>query len=98
MSEEPVDDRESLSVAEAKARFSELIDRVGRGERFIVTRRGKPAVGLIPPSEMSPQRQRPLGLLAGLGALAEWETLEEDMREVVASRRKARDRPPPDLD
>ncbi len=38
---------ETLGVAEAKRRFSELIERVGRGERFVICRRGKPAVALV---------------------------------------------------
>ena len=34
-------DQEDLGVAEAKARFSELIERVARGERIVVSRRGR---------------------------------------------------------
>ena len=31
-----------VSVAEAKAHLSELLDRVERGEEVVITRRGKP--------------------------------------------------------
>jgi prevent-host-death family protein len=31
-----------VSVAEAKARLSELLDRVERGEEIVITRRGRP--------------------------------------------------------
>lgn len=31
-----------VGVAEAKARLSELLDRVERGEEVVITRRGKP--------------------------------------------------------
>ena len=31
-----------VSVAEAKAHLSELLDRVERGEEIVITRRGKP--------------------------------------------------------
>ena len=37
-----------VSVAEAKAQFSELVNRVvHRGERFVITRHGKPVVALV---------------------------------------------------
>ncbi|MES1200586.1 MAG: type II toxin-antitoxin system prevent-host-death family antitoxin [Pseudomonadota bacterium] len=36
------------SVAEAKAKFSELIERAEKGESVVVTRHGKPVVELKP--------------------------------------------------
>jgi prevent-host-death family protein len=44
----PVD---SYSLADAKARLSELIDRVEAGETVEITRRGKPAARLVPPKK-----------------------------------------------
>ena len=41
-----------MNVAEAKRRFSELIERVGRGERIIIARRGTPVMGLVSPNEV----------------------------------------------
>ena len=41
-----------INVTEAKRRFSELIERVGRGERIIITRRGTPVMGLVSPNEV----------------------------------------------
>jgi prevent-host-death family protein len=87
-----------LSVADAKARFSELIDRVGQGERFLVSRRGKPAVALVPPGEAKSGSVRPGGLLSIVGALADWEELPEVVEEIYAARRRARDRPAPTFD
>lgn len=89
----------SIGVAEAKRRFSELIDRVDAGERFVVTRRGNPAVVLAPPTPGALRRMtaRPIGLAAVAGALADWEDLEEAVKEIYANRRASRDRPPPDL-
>jgi len=89
---------ETLSVADAKRRFSELLDRVAAGERFLVARRGRPAVGLVPPGEAREPRPAPKGLLTAIGALADWPEFEEVMKEVVASRRKAKDRPAPAFD
>src|SRR5690348_17017735 len=39
---------DSISTAEAKARFSELIDRAAAGEEIIVTRSGKPRARIVP--------------------------------------------------
>jgi prevent-host-death family protein len=36
---------------EAKNKFSELLDRVERGERVVITRRGKPVAELVPVTE-----------------------------------------------
>lgn len=40
---------DSYSLADAKARLSELIDKVAAGETVEITRRGKPAARLVPP-------------------------------------------------
>ena len=89
-----------VGVAEAKRRFSELIDRVGAGERFLVARRGKPVLALVPPTREALQRGAgsPLGLAAVAGALADWDDLEDVVGEIYAARRRARDRPGPVLD
>jgi prevent-host-death family protein len=87
-----------LGVAEAKAHFSELIERVRHGERFLVARRGHPVLALVPPDQAAPTRARPTGLAAIAGALAEWTELPDVVDEIYASRRRARDRAAPDLD
>lgn len=89
----------SLSTAEAKRRFSELVDRVGEGERFLVSRRGRPAVALVPPEPeaLEPRREPPRGLATLAGALAEWDELDADVAAIYAARRTAADRPAPDL-
>jgi antitoxin (DNA-binding transcriptional repressor) of toxin-antitoxin stability system len=88
-----------LGVAEAKRRFSELIDRVDAGERFVVSRHGRPAVVLGPPTPeaLQPTAERPVGLAAVAGALAEWEDLEEAVRDIYVARRRSRDRAAPDV-
>lgn len=52
---------ETYNLADAKARLSELIDRVEAGETVEITRRGKPAARLVPP-------EKPLRLI-------DWEAL-----------------------
>jgi prevent-host-death family protein len=85
---------EVLSVAEAKRRFSELIDRVARGERFVVARRGRPALALVPPEQVSAgRRQPPVGLAAVAGALADWDELPDVVEEIYAARERAEERP-----
>jgi prevent-host-death family protein len=90
---------ESVGTAEAKRRFSELVDRVGEGERFLVSRRGRPAVALVPPLPglfEAPERA-PSGLAALAGALGDWDDLETVVAEIYAARRDSHDRPAPDL-
>jgi prevent-host-death family protein len=88
-----------LGVAEAKRRFSELIERVGRGERFVICRRGRPAVALVSPKEVGRgRRRRPMGLAAFAGALGDWEELEVAVKEIYLAREKARDRKVPELE
>jgi len=44
---------ETVPFTEAKAHLSELVDRVvGEHERFILTRRGRPAAVLLSPDEL----------------------------------------------
>lgn len=88
---------ERMGVAEAKRRFSELIDRVAHGERFVVARRGRPAVALVPPEASEAVAPRPIGLATIAGALADWEELPEVVAELYAARRRARDRSVPEL-
>jgi prevent-host-death family protein len=84
---------EVVSVADAKRRFSELIERVGRGERFLVTRRGKPVLALVPPGdaraedEPEPKKRGFMalwGILEGVEGADEW---YEEMQRVVADRK-----------
>ena len=43
---------ETLNVAEAKSRFSELLSRAAAGERFVIQRRERPLAALIGASEL----------------------------------------------
>ena len=88
---------ETLGVADAKRRFSELIERVGNGESFTVLKHGKPVLALVPPEHAEEVEPQPLGLLAGAGFLAEWETIEDDMAEVLAARAEETFRDLPDF-
>ncbi len=42
---------ERINLADAKARLSEIVDRVEAGESIEIVRRGKPAARLVPPEK-----------------------------------------------
>lgn len=89
----------TIGTAEAKRRFSELVDRVGTGERILVSRRGRPAVALVPPDAKAFERPggAPRGLATLAGALGDWENLDSMVDEIYAARKGSRDRSAPDL-
>lgn len=89
-----------VGVAEAKRRFSELLDRVSAGERIVIARRGKPAVALVPPDDdlVQARRAAPTGFAAIAGALDEFDQLDDVVRDIYLARRRAKNRPAPILD
>lgn len=89
-----------VGVAEAKRRFSELLDRVGAGEHVVVERRGRPAVVLVPatPDALDHRTGAPLGLAAVAGALGDWDDLETVVEDLYRARRQSSDRPAPTLE
>ena len=91
-----------INVAEAKRRFSELIERVGHGERIVIARRGTPVMGIVPPNEVGGRaggvtRRQPVGLAAVAGALSDWDDIDDAVAEIYAQRDRAVDRPAPEL-
>lgn len=56
----------TYSTFDAKAKLSEILDLVTRGEEVTITRRGKPVARVVP---AAPQRKRVLGSLRGLATL-----------------------------
>ena len=86
----------TIGVGEAKKRFSEIMSRVVyKGERFIVSRRGRPMVALVSPDDLAALEQRPAasqGLLAAVGALAEFDELDEVIEEIYRQRELSEDR------
>jgi prevent-host-death family protein len=92
---------DSIGVAEAKQRFSELLDRVGEGEgeHIVVARRARPAVVLVPPGHDAGRASTgaPLGFAAIAGALADLPEIDDIVADVDSARRGARNRPAPDL-
>lgn len=91
-----------LGVADAKRRFAELLDRVHDGERFLISRRGRPAAAVVPP-EVEPVARRTapvrksLAEFAGILGEAEGAELDALVEEAYAARTQSQDRPPPQL-
>ena len=75
----------TVSVYNARAEFSRLIERALAGEDIVITRRGKPAVRLVP-IEHSRQRRKP-GALKGLFEVTDefFEPLPDDILEAFHS-------------
>jgi prevent-host-death family protein len=52
-----------VNVHQAKTQLSRLLERVDRGEAFVIARAGRPCARLVPLDE--PRTRRRLGLLKG---------------------------------
>jgi len=48
----------SVSIAEAKSRFSALVDRAAAGEETTITRHGKPVARIVPIGQSDEGRER----------------------------------------
>jgi prevent-host-death family protein len=46
-----------FSVAEAKAKFSEIVKRAEGGERFVITRHGSPVVEIAASADARPKKK-----------------------------------------
>ncbi|HEX3535136.1 MAG TPA: type II toxin-antitoxin system prevent-host-death family antitoxin [Stellaceae bacterium] len=64
---------DSISLADAKARLSELVERAAQGEEICITRRGKPVARLVPERRL----RKPIDV-AKLRALTEKMTYQEE--------------------
>lgn len=75
----------TVSVYNARAEFSRLIERALAGEDIVITRRGKPAVRLVP-IEPSRHRRKP-GALKGLFEVTDefFEPLPDDILEAFCN-------------
>jgi prevent-host-death family protein len=69
----------SISVAEAKARFSECIREVEAGSSVLITRHGKPVAAFVRPRDLEQlERLRKAGPEGGLASIAGgWEESDE---------------------
>ena len=89
----------NVSVAEAKATFSECIRRAEAGNAVLITRHGKPVAALVSPNDLEHlERLRKAGPESGLVSIAGgWENSEELALILDASSRQGQ-RNTPDLE
>ena len=82
---------QQLSVAKAKALFSNCLRQVEQGEPILITRHGKPIAALVPAADLKHlERLRKAGPQKGLASLAGgWEGSEELVRLIKQSTRTA---------
>jgi prevent-host-death family protein len=75
----------TVSVYNARAEFSRLIERALAGEEIVITRRGKPAVRLVPVEQARTPRKP--GALKGLFEVTDefFEPLPDDILEAFYS-------------
>lgn len=75
----------TISLAEAKNRFSELVTRVQNGEQVSVTRRGKPVVNMVAADNASePQQQaRVADVFQQLAAISANRNLSGDLKAMA---------------
>ena len=58
---------QTVNITEAKAKFSEVVDKASRGDSIIVTRMGKPVVKI---SRYEPAKEhKRLGLMEGMAEI-----------------------------
>ena len=67
-----VDRKAALNIAQAKARFSELVKRAEAGEEIVISRGNRPACRLTP---LEPRPRRQAGRLRHLMSDADWRVL-----------------------
>jgi prevent-host-death family protein len=91
--------KNNISVAEAKATFSECIRKAEAGNPVLITRRGKPVAALVSPGDLEHlERLRKAGPESGLASIVGgWEHSEELASILDASPRRG-PRNTPDLE
>ncbi len=78
---------ERINLADAKARLSEIVDRVEAGESIEIVRRGKPAAQLVPPNKRRELKPIDLEALRKLRATMPYQ--QESAAELIRRMRDA---------
>ena len=88
---------ETINVADAKKRLSELMSRAAYNqERFLVQRRGKPMAALVSIedlAELEQQRVPTQGLLAAVRACADFDDFDSMIENIYLQRGRAQEYP-----
>ncbi len=78
----------TVGTFEAKTHLTQLLDRVAKGERIVITNRGKPVAMLVPPE---PERQNVRQAVKEMRELRKGNVLGEDLtiRELIEEGRRS---------
>jgi len=75
-----------IGAYEAKTHLPALLERVARGERFTITRHGRPIARLVPIDRTGPDRRREA--VERLKLFAERHTLDVPVKELINEGRR----------
>ena len=78
---------QSISVGELKARFSEVLERVRKGEEIVISfgKKRKRVAVLLPYDNYIPKQKRKLGLLKNRGSFVIHEDFKMTDEEILTS-------------
>jgi len=75
-----------IGAYEAKTHLPALLERVARGERFTITKHGRPIARLVPVERSSPDRRREA--VERLKRFAEGHTLDVPVKQLINEGRR----------
>lgn len=91
--------KRKMSVAEAKAHFSDCVDLAEGGKPVLITRHGKPVAAIISVGELEHvQKIRTAGPKEGLAGIAGGWKNSDELADILQSSRRTRPRIVPQLD
>ena len=78
-----------IGAYEAKTHLPALLERVAQGERFTITRHGRPVARLLPIERTGPDRRREaIKRLKRLKRFREGQTLDVPVKELISEGRR----------
>ena len=77
---------EEIGAYEAKTRLPALLERVARGERFTITKHGRPIARLVPIERIGPDRRRET--IERLKLFREGQTLDVPIKQLISEGRR----------
>ena len=75
-----------IGAYEAKTHLPALLERVARGERFTITKHGRPVARLVPVERTSPDRRREA--IERLMVFREGQTLDVPVKQLINQGRR----------
>jgi len=75
-----------IGAYEAKTHLAALLERVARGERFTITKHGRPVARLVPVERTSPDRRREA--IERLKVFREGQTLDVPVKQLINQGRR----------